>query len=250
MLPAPSISIPMPRLFLELSLHSLYKFLHNLPIGCRLKWRKGGTSDTYRTTSSHIFWQPIQFITFFLTILLLFYSRRNLLMSLFCCYYFSNITHLCCNWNLLKRNWISFTFNENMTCDISWTTAVGCVEGCHSLPTSPPAFIIIFMFYSRRNLLTSLSFTRATSTTAVNSTGTDVLSSIGQRSLFLLPPAAVWLVADLLLSFFCSKDHFLDHHLENLPVSRGNLLNSWPPSPTYSQSFFCDTIPPFLLNKF
>ena len=85
---------------------------------------------------------------------------------------------------------------------------------------------------------------------AVNPAGTDVFSSIGPRSVFLLPPAAVWLVADLLLSFFCSKDHFLDHHLENLPVSRGNLLNSWPPSPTYSQSFFCDTIPPFLLNKF
>ena len=77
------------------------------------------------------------------------------------------------------------------------------------MPTSPPAFIIIFMFYSRRTLLTSLSFSRVTSTTppspAVNSTGTDVLSSIGQKSLVLLPPAAVRLVAELLLSFFSSK---------------------------------------------
>ena len=54
-----------------------------------------------------------------LSLLLLFYFRRNLLMSLSYWCYFSNITNFCCNWNLLKRNWISFTFNENMTCDIS-----------------------------------------------------------------------------------------------------------------------------------
>lgn len=154
MLPAPSISIHMPWIFLELSLHSLYKFLHNLSISCRLKWRKGGTSDTYITTSSHIFWQPIQFITFFLTILLLFFLRRNLLMSLFCCYYFSNITHLCCKWNFFKMSWIPFTYTKNMSCDISWTAAVGCVGGgLYSLSTSPPAFIIICMLYSRRTLL-------------------------------------------------------------------------------------------------
>ena len=87
-------------------------------IGCRLKWRKGGTSGT---NSSHLFWQPIQGITFFLTILLLFFSRRNLLMSLFCCCYFSSITYLCCNWNFFKRNWIPFTYSKNMSCDYcSW----------------------------------------------------------------------------------------------------------------------------------
>ena len=37
---------------------------------------------------------------------------------------------LCCNWNLLKRSWITFTFSEKMACDICWTSAAECeVEG-------------------------------------------------------------------------------------------------------------------------
>ena len=199
MLPAPSISIQMPRLFLELSLHSLYKLLHNLPIGCRLKWRKGGTSDTYRTKSSHLFWQPIQGITFFLTILLLFYSRRNLLMFLFCCCYFSNITHLCCNWNIFKRNMISFTYYKNMTCDISYYCSWMCRRMIFFVNLSSCFYYHLYVLFQENRADLAFLFQ-----------GYFYHSSL--LSFFLSP------------SFAQRLDHFLDHHLEDLPVSGGTSL--------------------------
>ena len=122
MLPAPSISIPMPRLFLELSLHSLYKFLHNLPIGCRLRWRKGVTSDTYRTKSYQLFsfgnlfkalhfsWQSSSCSIWGGTSLCPFSAAAT-----------SQTSTTSCNWNFFKRNWIPFTYSKNMSCDYcSW----------------------------------------------------------------------------------------------------------------------------------
>ena len=85
----------------------------------------------------------------------------------------------CCNCNLLKRSWITFTFSEKMACIIFWTPAVECVvEGWHSckaillqLPPSSSTLLPPFL----TSYLVSRSYFYFTSN-AVIPAATDLLS--------------------------------------------------------------------------